>query len=167
MAGGECGAADRVEDREARGWPGDAPQLDEAVVGRGEVVDDAGREDRVAGAVGEGKANRIGENERGVPIAAGVTSDGQHLPGHIEGDDPARGAHLGAERSKGSAGSRPEVEHGAPGRWRELGRGTFVRRSVVGEASIPGGGAGGEEGLRVIEWTSAHGDSVPPFVSAP
>ena len=59
VPGGKCGAAERMEDREASRSPGDTPQLDEAVVGRGEVVHDAGSEDRVADAVGQGEANGI------------------------------------------------------------------------------------------------------------
>ena len=94
VPGGECSAADRVEDREARRRPGHPSQLDEAVVRLGEVVDDACGKDRVAGAVSEGEADRVGEDERSVPIAPGVSGRRQHLPGDVDGDDQPRFAHV-------------------------------------------------------------------------
>lgn len=149
MAGGERGAARRVEEHQPPAGPDDPGELAEPVDGVRQVHDEPRGEHGVEAAVRERQAARVGEHETAVALLAGL---GEHLRRVVQPDDGPGQADGGAQRGQGAAGAAAGVEHDPARRQgRGLDRGG-VRGQVVAELRVPGVGADAEErpGLRQV-----------------
>jgi DNA-binding PadR family transcriptional regulator len=89
VPGGQCDPAGRVEQHEQPAGPGHPGQLPQSGRGVRQVVDQAGREDRVGRAVGEGQRAGVGEHQRRASHGGGGPGRVQHLRRHVQGDDRA------------------------------------------------------------------------------
>jgi DNA-binding PadR family transcriptional regulator len=146
-AGGEGGAPGRVEEHQQAARPGHPGELAQARLGVRQVVDEAGREDRVGRRVRERQRAGVGQDDRGVRGTALRPGRREHLGGQVDGDDRAAAPDRLAQRRQRPAGPAADVD-GHPA-WPDarLGDRRAVRGQVVAELGVPGRGPAGEERL--------------------